>query len=178
VVKAVDEIGKPTEWEAADLPVGGGKNEFKQITFLEITEEVSTIDISVADDGELITDKRLTEAQVQLYFPNDARGTKHNVYATMWYPASSLGTYILKEAITNSNRWHVLDMRAMGVPLCYDFAGPDEKYRGGGAPSFAYTSVGWEDGDKREPYLYHRGFQFTVRDTVFPIGTKVRIYGR
>jgi hypothetical protein len=127
----------------------------------------------------LITDKRLTEAQVQLYFPNDARGTKHDVYATLWYPSIPLGTYTLKEAITNSNSWYVLDMRAMGVPLCYCFSGAyDPTYRGGGAPSFPYTSVGWEDGDKREPYLYHRGFQFTVRDTVFPIGTKVRIYGR
>ena len=46
VVKAVDENGKPTEWEAADLPSGGEKKT-KLITLVDITAEN---DIIIATD--------------------------------------------------------------------------------------------------------------------------------
>lgn len=42
VVKAVDENGKPTEWEAADLPSGGGGKTRKE-TVVTIEEEVERI---------------------------------------------------------------------------------------------------------------------------------------
>lgn len=43
-VKAVDESGKPTEWECVDMVSGG--NEWKKIATIELTEAVSTIDIT------------------------------------------------------------------------------------------------------------------------------------
>lgn len=43
VVKAVDENGKPTEWEAADLPSGGGAKATKLITVADITAETDII---------------------------------------------------------------------------------------------------------------------------------------
>lgn len=43
-VKAVDESGKPTEWECVDMVSGG--SEWKKIATIELTEAVSTIDIT------------------------------------------------------------------------------------------------------------------------------------
>lgn len=184
VVKAVDENGVPTEWEAADLPDGGSgggsgsSKDFKLISFLTISDDVSVIDISVADDGESIADKRLTEVGVQLYLPVVSGNTEqHDVTVTMWYPPDAYGTYTLKSAITTSNHWYMLDMRAMGAPVIYAF-NQDGTFNGGGTSNLVYTSVGTQSAENLDPYTYHRGFKFTAKDTTFPIGTKIRIFGR
>jgi hypothetical protein len=52
VVKAVDEDGKPTEWEAADLPSGGGA-EWKLVADITIPEDVAQINVEseIANHG-------------------------------------------------------------------------------------------------------------------------------
>ena len=55
-VKAVDENGKPTEWEAADLINCGDKWEL--LNSIEISETVNTITISADKDGNPLTLKR------------------------------------------------------------------------------------------------------------------------
>ena len=48
-VKAVDESGKPTAWEAADMP--SGDEEFKLIRAISITESTNAISISTDENG-------------------------------------------------------------------------------------------------------------------------------
>jgi hypothetical protein len=52
VVKAVDETGKPTEWEVADFPAGGsGEREWELFKTITIEEEVSNLEIGSALDS-------------------------------------------------------------------------------------------------------------------------------
>jgi hypothetical protein len=52
VVKAVDENGKPTAWEAADFPEGGSGGEaFALIASGELTEETTAITITTDNNG-------------------------------------------------------------------------------------------------------------------------------
>ena len=60
-VKAVDESGKPTEWEAADMPSGGGDN-WKLLVDFESTEEIAAntgMVFDTADDGTPINAKEI-----------------------------------------------------------------------------------------------------------------------
>lgn len=50
-VKLVDESGKPTEWEAADLPSGGGgEKEWTKILETEVTEATATFEVTGLDN--------------------------------------------------------------------------------------------------------------------------------
>ena len=50
-VKAVDESGKPTAWEAANMPSGGGEEDFELIRAISITESINEISISTDENG-------------------------------------------------------------------------------------------------------------------------------
>ena len=54
-VKAIDESGKPTAWEAADMPSGGGGDdgakEFRLIQSITLGEQSDRVDISVDSSG-------------------------------------------------------------------------------------------------------------------------------
>lgn len=67
-VKAVDESGKPTEWEAADMPSGGG-DKWELINAIEIpdgAEETNALTISVDKNGNAFS---LKKARLITYFP-------------------------------------------------------------------------------------------------------------
>lgn len=50
-VKSVDGTGKPTEWEAVDLPSGGGGGTYRLVSDTTLSEAVETITISQDKDG-------------------------------------------------------------------------------------------------------------------------------
>lgn len=49
-VKSVDDAGKPTEWEATDMPSGGGGKEWTKILEAEVTEATAIFEISDLDN--------------------------------------------------------------------------------------------------------------------------------
>lgn len=51
VVKAVDENGKPTEWEAVDLPAGGSSGNYVLLNDFTAREVANSVDITQTDDG-------------------------------------------------------------------------------------------------------------------------------
>lgn len=59
VVKAVDDSGKPTEWEAADFPAGGSGDSYELINTINLTEEVSTITIDTDSNGNSFSLKKI-----------------------------------------------------------------------------------------------------------------------
>lgn len=73
VVKSVDENGKPTAWEAADLPSGGSGGEtFELIASGELTEETTTINITADNNGNAF---RLLRAQFMIKIVGTATNT-------------------------------------------------------------------------------------------------------
>lgn len=65
VVKAVDETGKPTEWEAVDLPSGGGEKEWELFESNTLTEDVSDYRIGdMNDNANSFVAKEYTELLV------------------------------------------------------------------------------------------------------------------
>lgn len=77
-VKSVDGTGKPTEWEAADLPSGGGGGTYRLVSDTTLSEAVETITISQDKDGNAfeLTDclvwifAAVTEASQLVVIPN------------------------------------------------------------------------------------------------------------
>lgn len=49
-VKSVDGTGKPTEWEAADLPSGGTEKEWTKILEVEVTEATAAFEVTGLDN--------------------------------------------------------------------------------------------------------------------------------
>ena len=77
-VKTIDGTGKPTEWEAADLPSGGGGGTYRLVIDTTLSEAVETITISQDKDGNAfeLTDclvwifAAVTEASQLVVIPN------------------------------------------------------------------------------------------------------------
>lgn len=77
-VKSVDGTGKPTEWEAVDLPSGGGGGTYRLVSDTTLSEAVETITISQDKDGNAfeLTDclvwifAAVTEASQLVVIPN------------------------------------------------------------------------------------------------------------
>lgn len=61
VVKAVDENGKPTEWEAADFPAGGDSAGWKLVTNVTVEEDVDRLTIETDIDGKLLSELGYSE---------------------------------------------------------------------------------------------------------------------
>lgn len=78
-VKAVDESGKPTEWEAADMPSGGGAGLWEHICDITATEEIDG-GITISENREGVS---LSELQ----------------YNEIWVLAKMVGVS------TNTNNW-------------------------------------------------------------------------
>lgn len=77
-VKTIDGTGKPTEWECADLPSGGGGGTYRLVSDTILSEAVETITISQDKDGNAfeLTDclvwifAAVTEASQLVVIPN------------------------------------------------------------------------------------------------------------
>jgi hypothetical protein len=55
VVKEVDENGKPTVWEAADFPSGGGGERWEELINVTVEEEVSKVETTLDNPGKFKT---------------------------------------------------------------------------------------------------------------------------
>ena len=49
-IAAVDEAGKPTAWEAVEMPSGGGSGAWEKICDIETTEAVASISVEIPDE--------------------------------------------------------------------------------------------------------------------------------
>ena len=58
-VKAVDESGKPTVWEAADMPSGSGDERWRLVRTITLEENVTAIDISEDNNGNPFALKKI-----------------------------------------------------------------------------------------------------------------------
>ena len=105
VVKAVDENGKPTEWEAADLPSGGSEKVSRLINTVTLEAGVSAVEISTDSDGNPFSVKRLVfehipngSAATAFHCTLTINGTTRNVmgsYGSSYYSSANNGTRIV-----------------------------------------------------------------------------------
>ena len=91
VVKAVDENGKPTEWEAADMASGGGEEAWDYEKTILIEEEVASLTIDTFDDG---TPLALKKVEVILVGSN-ATSANQNVAITPDYDLAASGGMVM-----------------------------------------------------------------------------------
>lgn len=68
-IKAVDETGKPTAWEAVDMPSGGGEKAWKYEKYVEFSEETAGFEFTTYDDK---TPFDFTEVEISAALKNAA----------------------------------------------------------------------------------------------------------
>lgn len=76
VVKAVDEDGKPTEWECADVATGGS-GALEHIRTIELTEEVAQIVVDTDADGNALN---LSNIVLAIYTVGGTNNTATSTY--------------------------------------------------------------------------------------------------
>ena len=116
-IKAVDENGAPTEWEAADMASGGGDN-WKLLVDFESTEEIAAntgMVFDTADDGTPITAKEII---IDWYCPAAAQGSyatfKVNNVQCTGYAHSTLYYFWSGGLVNTADIAAALHFRALG----------------------------------------------------------------
>ena len=161
VVKAVDENGKPTEWEAADLPSGGGGAEWKLIRTITTTEEVTSISIATDDNGVQFADKKLTELTAHFTVPPASEKSTVKVTFGFHEMYTNAASITLMNTTTTYGRVHV-------------------KALGDGAIMWLNSTeqhLDWARGATGCTHLKELWFR-SNSSVPFPVGTKIRVYGR
>lgn len=156
-VKSVDTTGKPTEWEAVDLPSGG---EIELVSDVTTTEEVNMITYS-PPAGYWATDY-----VIDVTTPVFANGSANATYYIR--PFNAMQGMVCKNALRPTAQF------AVSAYLISKKIGTDYTYMVG-------VSKGSDIFPLALPYGRHtRTIQvYTASDTVlFPIGTSVKIYAR
>lgn len=86
-VKAIDESGKPTAWDAADMPSGGGET-WEAINAITLSDAVNTVTINTDSGGNAIALKKVrilvegSAAHQQDMFLNNSRYIRERVVGT------------------------------------------------------------------------------------------------
>ena len=91
VVKSVDENGKPTEWEAADFPSGGGGAEWKLVANVTIEEDVASVAINTDTDGNAISASKFGELFVRYSLKGTSGVTDRYSALNVWFSNSWAG---------------------------------------------------------------------------------------
>lgn len=156
-VKSLDDAGKPTEWEAVDLPSGG---EIELVSDVTTTEEVNMITYS-PPAGYWATDY-----VIDVTTPVYANGSANATYYIR--PNNAMGGMVCRNALRPTAQF------AVSAYLISKKIGTDYTYMVG-------VSKGQDIFQLALPYgRYTRNIQvYTASDTVlFPIGTIVKIYAK
>ena len=91
-VKAIDESGKPTEWEAANMPNGGSAGLWEHICDITTTEELDAgIEITKNEAGILLSDLKYNEIFVLAKMVGVSTNT-NNWWGCWCYPHLQSGT--------------------------------------------------------------------------------------
>lgn len=88
-ITAVDDSGKPTEWEAVDMASGGGKMRWQKINSLTLAEQTNEIIINKDTNGTPVADYNAVAMKVEYDVPADSTQESNN--GSPWiYPGAQL----------------------------------------------------------------------------------------
>lgn len=155
-VKAVDENGKPTEWEAAK------EKTLKWITVHSstLTEEATSFSVSADENGKPITDYNPLGIAVALYIPADSTQADNN--GQFWvFPQSKMGDNEIRTIGTISG-WKSLSRDAVWMWQGGDILGLDGINNNGAVPVYRVSNYVMDG-----VYLSVRG-----NGNHLPVGTK------
>lgn len=168
VVKAVDDSGKPTEWEAADMT---SDNLFMPLVDFTTTENVTDISIETCDDGESFANKKLTEVSIRCAVaPNSELTDYKDVIVRFGHLPLSHGYITLQQAMYNVARYFVVNLKASGsVSAEYAVYGD-----GSGKISFHCHNPTFLTNE----FTTINGVYIRNADPGIPVGTRIVICGR
>ena len=107
-VKAIDASGKPTAWEAADMPSGGGMR-WQKIKEITLAEQTNDIVIGEDDNGVSVADYNPIAMKVEFHVPADS--TQTNANGVPWiYPSATKPNNFLR-AIGTLSGWKTTERR-------------------------------------------------------------------
>ena len=108
VVKTVDADGRPTEWEAADMPSGGSMR-WQKIKEITLAEQTNDIVISEDDNGVSVADYNPIAMKVEFIVPADS--TQTNANGAPWiYPSATCADNDIR-AIGSIPSWKTVTRR-------------------------------------------------------------------
>lgn len=166
-ITAVDDSGKPTAWEAGDMPSGGG-GDLSWIEVVDITtaEQTQKLTISVDKDGRPLSQYNALWMVFSILFPADATQTSTN--GTPWiYPLPKVGDSTYRY-IANVAGWKTTERT-----LTYAWAGlPRITWSSAMAGQMTFGTTG-TDGDP--DFLSGLCVYLNSSSDHIPAGTRVRI---
>lgn len=175
-VKAVQD-GKPTEWEAVDMPGGGANETWEEIAAGEFIEDVAVLEISADKDGAPFA---LRKMQIQItgtanrarlntrvgasdsvyngvydynFFPNKATANNPNIFGEIIY-----GEKNENDGLTTANFVKLIELNASYTLSVYS------------------TSAAFVRKDEFEAYRYFKAY-FSDSNGIFFSGCKYRLLG-
>ena len=113
-VKAVDESGKPTEWEAANMPSGSGGERWRLVRTITLEENVTAIDISEDNDGNPFALKKIRICGYTLGTSSGGQ-LRINVANQTDDRYSILGPYYNFKGLDTTKRWWVAESECFGI---------------------------------------------------------------
>lgn len=97
VVKAVDEDGKPTEWEAVDMASGGGEKPWRYDKLIEFSEDTAGFTLDTFDDGSPFD---FTEIEVRAALKN---ASANNVWGDLTIHSDGMNENSMLQSIGGSD---------------------------------------------------------------------------
>ena len=85
-ITAVDDSGKPTAWEAADMPAGGGSMRWQKIKEITLTEQTNDIVIGEDENGVSVADYNPIAMKVEFHVPADSTQTSDGYTQALQIP--------------------------------------------------------------------------------------------
>lgn len=173
VVKAVDENGKPTEWEATDFPVvdipsAGGSSGWELLTTITTTEAVTTLKIDTDANGVDFADKNLTELTAYLKVPAiPDLTTAEKLIVNFGFHSKHTDASGLAKVLSSSENHARVYVKALGdgaIMVCNVMNVITEKY------------VNCSSGPIECKTLSE--LMFISTSSSIPVGTIVKVYGR
>lgn len=105
-ITAVDDSGKPTAWEAVDMP-SGGKMRWQKIKDITLTEQTNLIVVDKDSDGIAVSDYDPVAILVRYDIPHD--DTQTSASGSVWIYPSATNTDSSIRLISNVAGWKTID---------------------------------------------------------------------
>ena len=169
VVKSVDESGKPTEWEAADLPSGAEKQGMELLTTFTVANDVNWVTISKCDDGTPFADKKLTRIGVGVSVVGNSTVTTAVALTTKAGGAHTMhGRLPLPKMISSAGKSAVVEFRTIGRHIYIDDFADSIRH---------FTVVNGASAKKTFPTIDQIDFFYDGSDYVIPAGSTFEVWG-
>ena len=124
-IKAVDETGKPTSWEAVDMPTGGGERTFEKVVEMTTAEDAAVISIGTDKNGNPLS---MSEFYVAITTARNSASTANNHFSCNVLP-DTVPSYIRNKSAIKSLMLfqdvycYVMHYKVVGGMIFHEYTG-------------------------------------------------------